>query len=123
MLIATWIVSGLLAIAYLGSGGTKVLAPYDKLKQQQSWVEDFSPRAVKTIGALEVLGAIGLILPPLLNILPVLAPTAAFGLVLVQLVAIIIHVRRHDDPKRLPVNVILLAMALFVALSWSFWIR
>ena len=123
MLIATWIVSGLLAIAYLGSGGTKVLASYDKLKQQQAWVEDFSPRAVKTIGALEVLGAIGLILPPLLGILPVLAPIAAVALALVQLVAIIVHVRRLDDSNRLLVNIILLAMALFVGGAWSLWIR
>lgn len=117
MLIAVWIISGLLALAYLGSGGAKVLTPYDGLKKQQGWVEDFAPGPVKVIGALEVLGAIGLILPRLLNILPVLAPTAAFALALVQVLAIVVHLRRHDDPRRLPVNIALLLMALFVGVA------
>lgn len=123
MLIAVWIISGLLALAYLASGGAKVVTSYATLKKQQEWVEDFSPGAVKVIGALEVLGAIGLILPRLLNILPALAPIAAFGLALVQLVAVVVHVRRHDDPKRLPVNIVLLLLALFVGLALTFWVR
>ena len=117
MFIAVWIISGLLALAYVGSGGAKVLAAYDTLKKQQEWVEDFSPGTVKLIGALEVLGAIGLILPRLLQILPVLAPIAAFALALVQLLAIVVHLRRHDDPRRIPVNIVLLLMALFVGLT------
>ena len=117
MLIAVWIVSGLLALAYLASGGMKVLRPHSKVKLTMEFAEDFAPWQVKVIGALEVLGAIGLILPELLHIATILTPIAATGLVIVQVFAIVVHVRRHDDPKRLPTNVILLLLALFVAIA------
>jgi hypothetical protein len=117
MLIAVWIVSGLLALAYLFSGGTKVVQPHEKVKLTMTFAEDFKPWQVKTIGVLEVLGAIGLILPALLSIAPILTPIAATGLAIIQVGAIIVHVRRHDDPKRLPVNVILLLAAVFVAVA------
>jgi uncharacterized membrane protein YphA (DoxX/SURF4 family) len=117
LLIAVWIVSGLLALAYLVSGGTKVVRPHEKVKLTLDFANDFAPWQVKTIGVLEVLGAIGLILPALLNIAPILTPIAATGLALIQVGAIIVHVRRHDDLKRLPVNVILLLAAVFVAVA------
>ena len=117
MLIAVWIVSGLLALAYLASGGMKLLRPHAEVKKSMDFAEDFKPWQVKVIGALEVLGAIGLILPVLLNVAPILTPIAATGLALIQVFAIIVHVRRHDDPKRLPVNIILLLAAVFVAVA------
>jgi uncharacterized membrane protein YphA (DoxX/SURF4 family) len=117
MLIAVWIVSGLLALAYLFSGGNKAFRPYDKVTVTMDFANDFRPWQVRVIGILEVLGAIGLILPALLKIAPILTPIAATGLVLVQIGAIIVHIRRHDSPKQLPVNVILLLLALFVAIA------
>jgi uncharacterized membrane protein len=116
MLIAVWIVSGLLALAYLASGLMKALRPHEKVRVSMEFAEDFAPWQVKLIGIVEVLGAIGLILPELLHIAVILTPIAAVGLVLVQVFAIIVHLRRHDDPKRLPVNVILLLLAAFVAI-------
>jgi uncharacterized membrane protein YphA (DoxX/SURF4 family) len=115
MVIAVWIVSGLLALAYLFSGGTKAVRPYDEVKKTMEFAENFAPWQVRVIGIVEVLGAIGLILPPLLHVAPVLAAIAASGLAVIQIGAIVVHVRRHDDPKRLPVNVILLLLAIFVA--------
>jgi len=115
MLIAVWIVSGLLALAYLFSGGTKVVRPHSTVKLTMEFAEDFKPWQVKVIGILEVLGAIGLILPELVHIATILTPIAATGLAVIQVVAIIVHLRRHDDPKRLPVNVVLLLAAVFVA--------
>jgi uncharacterized membrane protein YphA (DoxX/SURF4 family) len=117
MLIAVWIVSGLLALAYLFSGGGKVVRPHSKVKLTMEFAEDFAPWQVKVIGILEVLGAIGLIVPELTHIAPILTPIAASGLVLVQVVAIIVHLRRHDSPKGLPVNIVLLLLALFVAIA------
>jgi uncharacterized membrane protein YphA (DoxX/SURF4 family) len=117
MLIAVWIVSGLLALAYLFSGGTKLFSPYEKVKVSMSYAEDFKPWQIKLIGAVEILGAIGLILPVLLNVAPILTPIAATGLAIIQVGAIIVHLRRHDDPKGLPVNVILLLAAVFVAVA------
>ena len=115
MLIAVWIVSGLLALAYLVSGGAKIATPHEKLKTTMTWSEDFATWQIKVIGIIEVLGAIGLIVPELTHIAPVLTPIAAVGLAVVQGVAIVIHLRRHDDPKRLPANIVLLLVAVFVA--------
>jgi hypothetical protein len=117
MLIAVWIVSGLLALAYLFSGANKAFRPHEKVKLTMEFAEDFTPWQVKAIGILEILGAIGLILPALLHIAIILTPIAASGLALLQVFAIVVHVRRHDDAKRLPVNFVLLVLALFVAIA------
>ena len=77
------------------------------------WVEDFSPGAIKAIGALEVLAAIGLVLPAALDIVPVLVPLAAVGLVVLMVGAAITHVRRHE-PQMVVVNVVLLLLAVVV---------
>ena len=67
-----WIVAGLLALVFLGAGLMKALRPKEALATSGlAWVEDFSPAMVKTIGGLEVLAAIGLILPAVLDIAPV----------------------------------------------------
>ncbi len=116
MLIAYWIVAGLLALAYLAAGGMKATQPIEKLVSSGlGWAADFPVGAVRAIGALEVLGAIALILPPLTGILPVLAPIAAVGLVLVQIAAIITHLARGEN-KTLAVNIVLLLLA--VAAAW-----
>jgi uncharacterized membrane protein YphA (DoxX/SURF4 family) len=116
MLIAVWIVSGLLALAFLAAGIMKVARPHAKTVEGMPWAEDFPAPAVRTIGILEILGAIGLILPALTGILPILTPIAAVGLALIQVGAIVVHVRRKEY-KVIPGNLVLLALALFVAIA------
>jgi uncharacterized membrane protein YphA (DoxX/SURF4 family) len=114
MNIVLWIIAGLLAAGFLASGLMKVAQPEEKLAASgQKWTEDFSSGAVKAIGALEILAAIGLILPPALNIAPVLAPLAALGLVIVMVGAIVVHGRRRETPN-VVVNVVLLVLAAIV---------
>jgi hypothetical protein len=116
MQIAYWLVAGILALAYLAAGGLKVVRPPAKLAESGlTWAPDFPVWTVKTIGLLEVLGAIGLILPPVSGIATILAPLAALGLVLVQVGAIITHIVR-GEVKTLVVNVVLLLLA--VAAAW-----
>jgi uncharacterized membrane protein YphA (DoxX/SURF4 family) len=114
MNIALWIVQILLAIAFGMAGLTKIIQPKEKLAAQMGWVEDFAPTTVKVIGALELLGAIGLILPLLIGILPWLTPLAAIGLVLTMLGAMATHLRRGEN-QMLAVNLVLLLLAAFVA--------
>jgi uncharacterized membrane protein YphA (DoxX/SURF4 family) len=109
-----WIVQILLSLAFLMAGTMKATQPKEKLATNMGWVNDFSPNQVRIIGVLEVLAGIGLILPMLTNILPILTPLAAVGLVLTMIGAIITHLRRAEYPN-LAVNIVLLAMALFVA--------
>jgi uncharacterized membrane protein len=115
-MIALWIATGILALAYLAAGGTKLLRRKADVAKVMPFASDFTGWQVKTIGALEVLGAIGLILPRLTQIAAWLTPTAAFALVLVQVGAMIVHVRRGE--KNLTVNIVLLLLALAVGIFW-----
>jgi uncharacterized membrane protein YphA (DoxX/SURF4 family) len=115
MNVALWIIAGLLAVAFLAGGVMKLIQPKEKLAASgMGFVEDFSAGTVKAIGALEVLAAVGLILPAALDIAPVLVPLAAVGLVLLMVGAIITHLRRHEAPA-IVVNLALLALAVLVA--------
>lgn len=110
MIIALWVVNGLLALAFLGAGTMKLLKSKEAIVAGgMRWAEDVSPAGIKAIGAVELLGAIGLILPLLLNIAPVLAPIAAVGLVITMAVAIIVHVRLKE---KFIVNLVLGGLAL-----------
>jgi VIT1/CCC1 family predicted Fe2+/Mn2+ transporter len=92
----------------------KLSQPKKKLAENMSWVEDFSQPAVRLIGTVEVLGAIGLVLPALTGILPWLTPLAALGLVLTMVGAALTHLRRKEYGN-IAVNVVLLVLAAFVA--------
>lgn len=116
MNVFLWIVAGVLALLFLFAGITKLLRPKEQLAEQMGWVEDFSPGMVKLIGALEVLAAIGLVVPALVGVAPVLAPLAALGLVLVMVGAIVTHVRRKETPM-VVVNLVLLALAGIVVVG------
>ena len=117
MNVVLWIVAGLLAAIFFMAGMMKVAQPYEKLKKSQAWVEDFSPGIVKEIGVLEVLAAIGLIVPPLVDVVPILAPIAASGLAVTMVGAAIIHARRGGEGQNIMTNVVLLALLLFVAVG------
>jgi uncharacterized membrane protein YphA (DoxX/SURF4 family) len=113
--VVLWIVAGVLAAVFLGSGLSKLAQPRKKIVDSgMGWAEDFSDGAVKAIGALEVLGALGLILPAVLDIAPVLVPIAAVGLALVMAGAAVVHARRKETPM-VVANLVLLALAVFVA--------
>ncbi len=115
MNIALWIVAGVLALAFLAAGLMKVSQPKEKLATSMGWVDDFSPGTVKFIGTMEILGAIGLILPAATGIAPVLTPLAATGLAITMILAAIVHGRR-GEPQMIIVNAVLLVLALFVAI-------
>lgn len=115
--MALWIVAAVLAVAYLGSGGGKLILSKEKIAgfgSSAKWVEDFSSGSVKAIGALEVLGAIGLILPAVVDIAPGLVPVAALGLVLIMTGAVVLRIRRHEF-KLMLADLTYLVMAGFVA--------
>ena len=115
--IALWIAAGLLAVGYVGAGLLKATQPREKLRANMPWVDDFSAGTVRFIGTTQLLGAVGLILPWATGIAPVLTPVAATGLVVTQVLAIGVHVRRGETGGRLAVNVVLLLLALFVAVG------
>ncbi|MEV6020763.1 DoxX family protein [Streptomyces sp. NPDC051997] len=110
-----WILAALLAAAFLAAGLMKVTQPKAKLAEAgMGWTEDVSERSVKLIGAVEILGAVGLVVPAALGVAVVLTPLAALGLVLVMAGATVVHVRR-GEMSLVPVNLVLLVLAAFVA--------
>jgi uncharacterized membrane protein YphA (DoxX/SURF4 family) len=112
--MALWIVTIVLAVSFLGSGLMKQFVPKDKLVTSgQGWAADFSPANIRLIGLVEIVGAIGLVLPAVTHIAPILVPMAAIGLILVMVGAAIVHARRREVPN-VAVNVVLLALAAFV---------
>jgi DoxX-like family len=114
--IALWIAQGLLALAYLIAGGLKVVRPRAQLVASGNfnWMADSSDAGVKAVGLVEILGALGVILPRLTGIAPALTPIAAIGLVVVQIGALRVHLVRNER-RPLPANVLLLLLAAFVA--------
>ncbi|WP_433362631.1 DoxX family protein [Actinoplanes sp. CA-142083] len=110
--IAYWIVAGLLALFYLYAGGLKIVRTREQLRPMMGWVDTVPMPLVRVIGVLEVLGAIGLILPKLTGIAPWLAVLAAIGLVLIQIGGIITHLSR-GEARLIGLNVALLVAAGF----------
>jgi hypothetical protein len=99
MNIALWIVAGLLAVVYVGSGGLKIIARKETIAATgpaASWTEGFTPRSIKAIGVLEVLGGLGLVLPPVFGIAEDLVPLAALGLAMIMVGAAVTRISRHE---------------------------
>lgn len=112
-----WVLQVLLAVTFAAAGLSKLVMPRAKLVDKLGgWVEDFPGPLLKPLGLLEVLAAVGLILPPLVGVLPVLAPLAALGIVAIMLGAIVTHALRSEYANA-GVNVVLAAMA--VAVAWT----
>ncbi|MFD4940562.1 DoxX family protein [Streptomyces virginiae] len=110
-----WVITGVLALIFLAAGLMKISQPREKLAASgMAWTADFSPGVVKTVGAVEVLGAVGLIVPAALGIAPTLTAWAAFGLAATMLGATVLHLRRKETTA-LPVALLLLVLATVVA--------
>ena len=112
--VVAWILQIVLALAFLAAGGMKLVRPRPALVGAgMGWADDFSDTAVKGIGALEVLGALGLVLPAVTGVAPWLVPVAALGLAATMAGAVVVHVRRKE-PVVPPLVLGVLALALAV---------
>ncbi|GIH06413.1 hypothetical protein Rhe02_44800 [Rhizocola hellebori] len=115
MNVLLWIVAGVLAVVFTGAGIMKATQPREKLAQMGlAWTEAFSPLTVKLIGTVNFMGGIGLILPAVFDIAPILVPLAASGIAVLMVLAAIVHARRKENQVIIG-NVIIMLLALFVA--------
>lgn len=114
MNVFLWVLQAVLAVVFGLAGVMKSTQPKEKLRPMSPWVEDFTPGQVRLIGVLELLAALGLILPAVTGIAPILTPLAAAGLAITMLGAAATHARRKEPPA-IAVNAVLLALAAFVA--------
>jgi hypothetical protein len=112
--VALWIAQGLVAFAMLGAGGLKLITPRVKLAEKFKWAASWTDTNVKLLGLPEVFGAVGLTVPLLAGLLPILTPVAAVCLLILMAGA----VKTHLDLKEPPITPAVLALlCLFVALG------
>jgi uncharacterized membrane protein len=109
-----WIAQAILAAMFAMAGLMKATQPKDKLVDRLPWTQDFSQGTVRFIGVVELLGAIGLILPAATGLAPILTPIAATGFAVTMVLAAATHIRRKE-PSAVVFNAVLFAVAVFVA--------
>ena len=116
MNLALWAIAGLLALVALTGGVTKVFVSKEKLAAAPggSWTKDAGVGFVKTLGVLELLAAVGLILPAVVDVAPVLVPVTAVCWVFLMVGAMVTHGRR-GEARFVVLNVIYLALAALIA--------
>jgi hypothetical protein len=114
--VGLWIATGLLAVVAFVGGVSKAFVPKEKLAAHSGgeWVEDVDVRFVKALGALELLAAVGLVLPAVLDIAAVMVPVTAVCWVLLMIGAMVTH-GRLGQVKFVMVNTVYLAIAVFIA--------
>jgi hypothetical protein len=101
------------------AGVMKVGAPLAQLGAKMAWVNAVPAGLVRFIGASELAGALGLVLPASTRIKPSLTPLAALGIVLIMVLAAGFHISRGEAAQGVPMNLILGGLAAFVA--WGRW--
>jgi len=116
MSVPLWILLIVLTLAFLASGGLKLTQPKESLRERMRWVESFSSTQIKAIGGLEVLGALGLILPAVAKTAHWLIPTAALGLTAMMIGASITHIRIKDPISQVVPSAVLGVLSLVLAL-------
>ena len=84
-----WTLQILLAALYLFAGGFKVLAAPEAMQPDPTIPPPLPIPFLRFIGAMEVLGALGLILPGLTGIRRRLTPLAAGGLAVIMAGAVV----------------------------------
>jgi uncharacterized membrane protein YphA (DoxX/SURF4 family) len=118
MNLVVWIVTGLLAALFLVSGTSKLARSKEQLAAdpRMGWAEAMPAGLIKVIGASEVLGALGLVLPGAVEVATGLVPAAAVGLAVIMALAVVTHLRR-GEAQTAAFDVVLLALAIFVAVE------
>lgn len=115
MIMSLWVAQAFLGLVFLVTGTFKVFF-YEKSREHLKIAQVATKQMIITIGVLETLGALGVILPAATGILPWLTPTAAIGLALTMIVALRFNIK-NDEVLHIPLNIILLAAAIFVGYS------
>lgn len=109
-----WFARGVLALLFIVTGMMKILQTKEKLSEKMDWVDDFSSGTLKFVGVVELIGALGLILPFLFDFPKSIVSFSAVGLAVVQFLALGVHFKRKENISMV-FNIVLLILSLFVA--------
>lgn len=106
MHVALWIVRGLLALTFVGTGVWKLATPIVELAAKMPWMGEVSPRFLYFTAVCDLLGGAGLLVPRV-------SRSAALGCAALQLSAVVFHFMRGEAANT-PFNFFLVACSLFV---------
>ncbi len=109
-----WSVQIVLAASLMWAAWMKLVQPIDQLASMWPWACQVPIALVKFTGVVDLIGALGLIMPSLFQIRPKLTPVAAVALVGLMLCAGLFHVRR-GEASAIGVNSMFAILAAFVA--------
>jgi uncharacterized membrane protein YphA (DoxX/SURF4 family) len=113
---ALWVLQIVLSVLFAWTGWTKLISGENDLRGAVSWTVDIPVSLVRVIGIVELLGALGLVLPAATRIRPQLTPIAASCLTTVMMLAVMFHLYRGDT--RLVLIPAMLAIAGLVV-AWG----
>lgn len=112
--ISLWIAQILLASTLLFGGATKLFRPIEDVSTMWPWTGQIPIELVEFTGIIDLLGAVGLILPALFRIKPILTPAAAIGTIILMICASIFHISRGETSQIVP-NIIFAFIGVFIA--------
>jgi len=114
MNVSLWIAQILIAALLVWGASVKLLLPIEKMAAMFPWTGQVPVFLVKFTGMIDVLGAIGLILPSLLRIQPKLTPLSAIGFIILMICASVFHISR-GEASAIGLNIVFIFIAAFVA--------
>lgn len=112
--ILLWIAQIILSITLIWAAFVKLVQPIEQLKAMWPWTGEVSPALVRFTGVIDLLGALGVLLPSLFRFKPILAPLAAGGIVLLMISASVFHIYR-GEASQIGFNIVFGLIAVFVA--------
>lgn len=113
---ALWIAQTLLAIFML-MGAYMKFQPIEQLSAMMPWTGEVPEWVVRTLGCLDMFGAIGLMLPATFKMKQELTFWAAIGVGALMVLASIFHVVR-GEASVIGANIMALAFAAYIAWGW-----
>lgn len=112
--IGLWVAQGFLALMFIMPAFMKMFQPIEALSAMLPWAGQVSPIMVRSLGFIDLLGGLGIILPSALRILPKVTVLAAIGGILLMVCAIVFHLSRGEGSV-IGFNILLIALLVFVA--------
>lgn len=109
-----WIIQTLLAAFFILPGFGKINNSKQKHIEDGHLKAEDSVIPVRVLGILELLGCIGIIVPWLTGIIPMLTPITAVCFCLIMLSGIVVHIKKKEY-KMLPMLAVVFTLAAFVA--------
>jgi VIT1/CCC1 family predicted Fe2+/Mn2+ transporter len=115
MVIAIWIVQGLLGLIFVITGSFKFFQTKEKvIASGGTWAEDFKPGIIKIIAGVELISGLLVIVPRLFGHGRYLTFIGSACIALIMAGAIYTHIRRKEFMHAI-INSVFLLMSLFVA--------